>query len=34
MFVDSHCHILKNYYENIDLVLKNAENISNDNKQK
>lgn len=28
MFVDSHCHILKNYYENIDLVLKNAENNS------
>ncbi len=28
MFVDSHCHILKNYYENINLVLKNAENNS------
>lgn len=28
MFVDSHCHILKNYYENINLVLKSAENNS------
>lgn len=28
MFTDTHCHIFKEYYEDIDKVLKNAKNVS------
>lgn len=28
MFTDTHCHIFKEYYEDIDKILKNAKNVS------
>ena len=27
MFTDTHCHILKEYYENIDDIINNAKNV-------